>query len=568
MNYLLVVFWWPSVMLLWEKNLRGAVLCGCCIQYNCCPCAEAESRDQKCCSSAFWTTKPQPHPTPLVTTATREEGGQPERKRRGSSLTDVDAIGGMYKFFNRVYAPALTYHVGGSKHLKPVSLLLILVWGGIGIALVAEAAQMTPPVKSEVWFPTDHMLMSATDDMRENFMASDDASYAEGWLYFGLEDLDASGFDRFDPAVNRGDVVYDAAFDLEDAAAQAQYLSFCDAVSTAACGLEACSRPPHTLVYETRCFLSAFTAEYGGAANLPTGAAFTSELRAWLNTDAGMPYQDEVGFVDGTIKFVSIYYVTTMPRLQPSFKVRPVYELFLELIDEQLATAPPTLATAFAYTGREFTWMGTQESLVRGVFVGFAICFPVAFLVLFVATGSLLVSTFAIATIALVVGSLLGFVSAFLGWDLGTGEAIAATIVIGLSVDYTVHLGHMYVDSEDESREGKLTASATNMGVTVVAGGVTTLGAAVFMFACQLTFFSKMATLIAGTIAFSLLYSLLFFMPLCAVLGPQGRLYSFKEHLMRCAGKDVPARQADADAKANSTADAKPNAKPDATVTA
>ena len=54
---------------------------------------------------------------------------------------------------------------------------------------------------------------------------------------------------------------------------------------------------------------------------------------------------------------------------------------------------------------------------MRGVFVGFAICFPVAFLVLFVATGSLLVSTFAIATIALVVGSLLGFVSAFLGCD-------------------------------------------------------------------------------------------------------------------------------------------------------
>merc|ERR1719182_802251 len=141
------------------------------------------------------------------------------------------------------------------------------------------------------------------------------------------------------------------------------------------------------------------------------------------------------------------------------------------------------MQSAFAFTDREFVWMSTQESLVDGVFVGFAICFPVAFLVLLCATGSFSVAVFAIATIAAVVGSLLGFVAAFLGWELGTGEAIASTI---------------------------------------------------FMYVCQLSFFSKMATLIAGTIAFSLLYSLFFFMPLCAVLGPEGELHTAREQLVLC----------------------------------
>ena len=213
-----------------------------------------------------------------------------------------------------------------------------------------------------------------------------------------------------------------------------------------------------------------------------------------------------------------------------------MYDLFQELIKAQLAAAPATLQTAYAFTGREFVWMRTQLSLVTGVYVGFAICFPVAFLVLLLATGSFRISVFAIATIAFVVSSLLGFVAAFLGWELGTGEAIAATIVIGLSVDYTVHLGHMYVEAELRSREGKLTTAATNMGVTVVAGGVTTLGSAVFMYACQLSFFSKMATLIGGTIGLSVLYSLFFFMPLCALIGPQGEIKSVGERVRALCG--------------------------------
>ena len=89
----------------------------------------------------------------------------------------------------------------------------------------------------------------------------------------------------------------------------------------------------------------------------------------------------------------------------------------------------------------------------------------------------------------------------------------------------------MYVVAAAHDREDKLATAATNMGVTVVAGGVTTLGSAIFMYFCQLTFFSKMATLITGTIAFSLVYSLLFFMPLCAVFGPEGDILKLREQV-------------------------------------
>ena len=60
------------------------------------------------------------------------------------------------------------------------------------------------------------------------------------------------------------------------------------------------------------------------------------------------------------------------------------------------------------------------------------------------------------------------------------------------------------------------------MGGTVFAGAVTTAGSGAVMWICQLTFFTKMAVLITMTILFSLFYSTLFFIPLCALIGPNG----------------------------------------------
>ena len=45
--------------------------------------------------------------------------------------------------------------------------------------------------------------------------------------------------------------------------------------------------------------------------------------------------------------------------------------------------------------------------------------------------------------------------------------------------------GHIYTESSDASREGRVRDAATIMGVTVLAGGITTLGSSAFMFACQ-----------------------------------------------------------------------------------
>ena len=66
---------------------------------------------------------------------------------------------------------------------------------------------------------------------------------------------------------------------------------------------------------------------------------------------------------------------------------------------------------------------------------------------------------------------------------------------------------------------------------------ITTAGSTVFLLACQLTFFTAMGTLIILTVAYSLGYSLLFFMPLLRVAGPEGRVGDICHFLrgLKCA---------------------------------
>ena len=280
------------------------------------------------------------------------------------------------------------------------------------------------------------------------------------------------------------------------------------------------------------------------ADSLPTGAAFYAEIQnrlasGQLSTDwnGDVPGFFNVPGLGNRLLWATIRYEMTMLEFQSPTVTRHVYDQFRDFTDGYLSSgAPSTLASLFPWADSAFSWMVTQQRLVDGMVTGFLICFPMAFIVLFFSTGSFRVAVLATASIALIVGTLLGIAQSVLGYDLGTGESISGTIVIGLSVDYTVHLGHIYTESPRTSREGKMQDAVSVMGPTVVAGGITTLGCALFMFPCQLTFFTKMANLMAFTIIFSLLYSFFFFIPLLTLIGPR-EVLSIRTRLARLCGR-------------------------------
>jgi hypothetical protein len=234
---------------------------------------------------------------------------------------------------------------------------------------------------------------------------------------------------------------------------------------------------------------------------LPVGAAFVTSLQEFRNIPDAERYKEKIGFIGTELKFLTLTVTTTLEEDQPQDRVVSIVDIFEAFVAERNGAAPAGLKGAFFSAPRgDFAWASTQQGLVDNVFNGFRIVFPAAFLTLLFATRNWIVSAFAISTIAGIVAQVLGMCKAVFNWELGISESIAAVIVIGFAVDFTVHLAHMYVDSEAPTRGEKMAHSARTMGLTVVMGGITTMGAGLFMWFCVVTFFTKFCILIVSTI--------------------------------------------------------------------
>mmetsp|Transcript_15076 Transcript_15076/g.1357 ORF Transcript_15076/g.1357 Transcript_15076/m.1357 type:complete len:111 (+) Transcript_15076:958-1290(+) len=106
------------------------------------------------------------------------------------------------------------------------------------------------------------------------------------------------------------------------------------------------------------------------------------------------------------------------------------------------------------------------------------------------------------------------------GWELGVAESVAIVILIGLSVDYVVHLANHYVECPYPDRFRKMRVSLKDLGISIISGASTTIGSGIFLFFATIIMFNKFAILIISTICFSLAYSLLFFAALVHIIGP------------------------------------------------
>ena len=154
---------------------------------------------------------------------------------------------------------------------------------------------------------------------------------------------------------------------------------------------------------------------------------------------------------------------------------------------------------------------------MKGIVIGLCL----ALVILVVATTNLAVGVVATLIIALITCSVLGVIN-MIGWKLGPLESLNLTLVVGLAVDYVVHLAEGYIGLKNETREAKVKHTLTHVGVSVLSGACTTLGASIFLLAAKILFFFQFGIFIFCTIGFSVMYSLFFFPTVMALIGPEG----------------------------------------------
>lgn len=117
--------------------------------------------------------------------------------------------------------------------------------------------------------------------------------------------------------------------------------------------------------------------------------------------------------------------------------------------------------------------------------------------------------------------------------------SINMTMLVGLAVDYVVHLAEGYKFSLHTDRKNRTRDMLESMGTSVLAGACTTLGASFFMLFSQLKFYLQFGTFMFTTIGFSLCFSLGLFTVILGILGPQneqGSIYYLIRKLKRNCG--------------------------------
>ena len=200
----------------------------------------------------------------------------------------------------------------------------------------------------------------------------------------------------------------------------------------------------------------------------------------------------------------------------PESTMREQYHQMIDISQSLDTTMKDVCGSETLMTDLEikFVFMNNQQIYVRSALQSSLLGVCIAFAVLLISTRVLHIAFLATMSIVCVLVSVTGSM-VLIGWELGSIEAILISIVAGFSVDYVVHLSHAYVIARGDTAE-RITVAFGEMGISVLNGMVTSVGASIPLFFCQLQFFRKFGTFLCLTIAFSWLFANFAFMSVIA----------------------------------------------------
>mmetsp|Transcript_27636 Transcript_27636/g.33598 ORF Transcript_27636/g.33598 Transcript_27636/m.33598 type:complete len:1151 (-) Transcript_27636:98-3550(-) len=232
-------------------------------------------------------------------------------------------------------------------------------------------------------------------------------------------------------------------------------------------------------------------------------------------------YEDEIGW-DGTqLKFAGISLESSVLdrfSTRSELVAREQYDAMIQISENFDATMKNSCGSEVIMTDldEKFTFMNNQRIFVESAISSSLLGIAIAFVVLFISTRLFHIALLATLSIACVLISVIA-IMAMIGWELGSTEGILISVVAGFSVDYVVHLAHSYERTAGDTAE-RIKKSFWEMGISVMNGMATSVGASIPLFFCQLQFFAKFGTFLCTILVFSWLFANFAFMAVLAQL--------------------------------------------------
>ena len=313
---------------------------------------------------------------------------------------------------------------------------------------------------------------------------------------------------------------------------------------------------------EVNCFMIGFK-EYLKQINVPFPVPqkkFDDYMQKWFQSRAENPvnlaslppsqqFEKKVFIKDNKVQGFVIEANSTMIYYDSAYlTVQEKYRAWDQWAVRWQKKTPESIKAWFHSCGGNvpaWVFMHTQEVLIENAFIGVLVSLFIAFVILTISTLNACIALLAIIDIACVVAVILGFVYV-IGWELGQIESIAATVLVGLAVDYVVHVANAYMEAKKKDRESRVKNALTEMGGTVLGGAVTSLGASFFLLLCNFQYFAKFGVFMFMTIGLSFLFVFFFFIPVLLLIGPEEgccnlrRIAQCDQFCFCCCGRQSP----------------------------
>jgi predicted RND superfamily exporter protein len=124
-------------------------------------------------------------------------------------------------------------------------------------------------------------------------------------------------------------------------------------------------------------------------------------------------------------------------------------------------------------------------------------------------------------------------------------EAISVPLVVGLSVDYCLHLGHAYnhAGEGDKSdlahkpvtdRLARMRSALVSIGPSVVSAAITTIASMCVLIACDIHVFQEIGIIVSSTLVLGIYFSMCVFSALCMIWGPEHEQGNIVAGMKRC----------------------------------
>eukprot|EP00930_Biecheleria_cincta_P072360 TRINITY_DN59769_c0_g1_i1.p1 TRINITY_DN59769_c0_g1~~TRINITY_DN59769_c0_g1_i1.p1 ORF type:complete len:1130 (+),score=170.20 TRINITY_DN59769_c0_g1_i1:194-3391(+) len=341
-----------------------------------------------------------------------------------------------------------------------------------------------------------------------------DAEVATVSIVFGLRGRPSS------QQLPRGEDLFDPDFDFGTSSAQAAVWRLCQAVERESARLA---------VRRTECLLDdlvPYLKHSGSFPYSPPDQIHARMVDFFKIRKFEQLWKNYVGFEDvgepPRVRWLQLRFVTDVPWDVPAKISGHWHNVWEGFVSERNALEAGTAGVGkIFHSSHLWVRFDFESRLVQSALLSSSSSVLFALLAVLLFLGNAAMAVYIILVNVCSIICLAGTMFGVLGWEFGAVEAVALIVVVGLSVDYSLHLAEAYLQSQcGESRYLRAQDAVRRTGAALVGAAATSVLSCPPILLCTVQVFVRFGTVIIISMVLSLFFSLFVFTSVLMLVGP------------------------------------------------